>query len=438
MNKLSPIHYVFAALLLALNGWQAYDIHQNEFYRLLACQGPFFALYLWLCFRQDQDDSSIRFYTVLGIVLRLMLLFSMPLLSDDLYRFIWDGRLLIQGINPFDLLPADYMQQDVPPTGLNQALFDKLNSPEYFTIYPPVCQGVFATACWMYPSSISGAALVMKAALIAMEIGSILLIGRLLQALHLPARNVLFYALNPLIILEISGNLHFEGAMVFFLLLALWWMIKDRLDWSAAAMALSIASKLLPLLFLPLLLRHLGWKKSIRYYFITGLIVLALFIPLFNGAFLSNFGDSLDLYFRKFEFNASLYYLLRWIGFQASGYNLIAFIGPTLAAAVFLSILWLSFRRVADTSLSKLPEFMLYAITIYLFSATTIHPWYVSLPVVLCLFTPYRYPIVWSALIGLTYINYSYEPYHENLWIVGLEYSLVICYFIWERVKRNP
>ncbi|MEO1628626.1 MAG: mannosyltransferase, partial [Bacteroidota bacterium] len=53
-------------------------------------------------------------------------------------------------------------------------------------------------------------------------------------------------------------------------------------------------------------------------------------------------------------------------------------------------------------------------------------------PVVLCCFTHFRYPILWSALIGLTYVNYSYETYVENLWVVAIEYSLVLGFFLWE------
>ena len=274
----------------------------------------------------------------------------------------------------------------------------------------------------------------MKALVIGLEIGSVFLIRRLLKSYGLPAGNVLLYALNPLIVIEISGNLHFEGPMIFFLLLALWWLQRRQTAWSAVAMAFSIASKLLPLLFLPLLIRYLGWKKSLRYFLITGAVLLLLFLPLLNGSFIANFGDSLDLYFRKFEFNASIYYLLRWLGFQLYGYNLIAGFGPALGLVVFGSILWLAFRY--PTSDRELPGRMLAAITIYLLGATTVHPWYVSLPVVLCLFTHFRYPILWSALIGATYINYSYAQYSENLWIVGLEYTLTGLLFLWEWKAR--
>ena len=75
---------------------------------------------------------------------------------------------------------------------------------------------------------------------------------------------------------------------------------------------------------------------------------------------------------------------------------------------------------------------MLFAICLYLLFTTTVHPWYVALPVVLCLFTRFRFPILWSGLIWLTYFNYSGEVYEEKLWAVTVEYILVGLYAFWE------
>ncbi|MEL6721147.1 MAG: mannosyltransferase, partial [Bacteroidota bacterium] len=204
-----------------------------------------------------------------------------------------------------------------------------------------------------------------------------------------------------------------------------------KVIYSALSFALSIASKLLPLMFLPLLIKRLGWQKSLLYFSIVGSTVLLLFLPLISGAFLQNFGNSLDLYFRKFEFNASIYYLIRWIGFQIKGFNLIAKIGPALALGTLIGISALSLYE-RKPKIDRLPLMMLFAICIYLSFTTTVHPWYVSLPLVLCCFTNFRFPVLWSGLIFLTYINYSYTSYQENLWVVGLEYVLVWVFFIFE------
>ncbi len=104
-------------------------------------------------------------------------------------------------------------------------------------------------------------------------------------------------------------------------------------------------------------------------------------------------------------------------------------------------ILWMALREVVskkgkihagDFDFKTLPEEWLFAITLYLICTTTMHPWYTALPIVLCVFTKWRFPIMWSGLIFLTYVNYSYEPYRENLWVVALEYLAVAAWFAWE------
>ena len=443
-----------------------YQLSRSEFYPLVITYATFFGLYVLVC-QYVKNWSAVRFFLLTGIFLRLVLLFSLPNLSDDLYRFIWDGRLLNQGINPFDHLPFWYAENGFPISGLTAELYQQLNSPQYFTIYPPVNQLIFATATALFPTSVWGSSLMMKSFLLIFEIGSIFLIIKLLRTFTLPLKNALWYVLNPLIIIEIVGNIHFEGAMIFFLLLAVWLLIKQSesltecvtekyfyhnssekglLTFSAVAFALSVASKLLPLMFLPYFVKRVGgqllpkgkinWRTVTLFFFSIGLTLILLFIPLFNSRFIQNFGDSLNLYFQKFEFNASLYYVLRWIGFQIKGYNIIGTLGPLLASVTMLTIVvtaWMEKRP----NWQGLFEKMLLAITVYLCCTTTLHPWYLSLPIVFCVFTRFRFPIVWSGVIFLTYINYSYGDYYENLWMVGLEYTVVFSILLWELFSRK-
>ncbi|MEL6863322.1 MAG: hypothetical protein AAFP19_02835 [Bacteroidota bacterium] len=416
-------NYLIALVSILAISYLGFGVEQSDFWPMLFCYGLAFGSYAWVIYRV-KTHQQILFFLGLALVLRLILVGAFPFLSDDIYRFIWDGRLIVQGYNPFNQLPSFYLQEGQEVEGLNQVLFDQLNSPNYFTIYPPVCQAIFATACWLFPKSWIGAAVVMKLFMVLFEVGSMALIWKLLAYFQLPIRRILLYALNPLMIIEITGNLHFEGAMIFFLLLSLWFLVRSQWTWSALAMALSVAVKLLPLMFLPLLIQHLGWKRSFRYFLIGGLALLVLFSPLLNEVFLFHFGNSLDLYFRKFEFNASIYYLLRWLGFQLSGYNMIAIIGPGLGLLVLSSILYLSFRKM-EANVARLPLQMLLAVSIYLACTTTVHPWYTALPLVCCIFTPLRYPVWWTGLIFLTYVNYSYDPYWENLYFVALEYLVL-------------
>lgn len=423
-----------------------YFTEQSEFSRILMFGVPMFGAYFWLVFRPfdmprvsdtfkvSDTFTHLTFWLTFAIFLRFLLLFAFPSLSDDVFRFIWDGRLWNAGVNPFEQLPTYYLLPGNQVHGLDSTLFNQLNSPEYFTIYPPVNQLIFYISTAIFSTNIWGSMFLMKCFLFACEVGTILLLPKVLIQLKIDVKNTLVYAINPLIIIELCGNLHFEAAMIFFLVLAVYLLLKKRVNWSAIAFALSVASKLLPLIFLPFLIKKIGWKKSIQYGMIVAISLVILYLPILTETFIQNFGNSLNLYFQKFEFNASIYYISRWIGYQKVGWNMIAEYGPKLAMVSFSTILLLAFLPLLRKNQvwGNLPAAWLWAITIYLLFTTTIHPWYVSLPLFLCCFTNFKFPVIWSGLIFLTYINYSYGAYFENLWVVFFEYLIVFSVMIFE------
>ena len=411
-----------------------FAVDRTEFWPLIIAATIAFAGYGLLL--QSAKGSRLRNGLLIGLAIRLALVFAFPRLSDDVYRFIWDGKLVIAGQNPFGEVPAYYMEPGREADFTDPALFAELNSPNYHSVYPPLLQGIFTLAVLLSPGSWYGAAVIMKLFLLLAEMGTVYLLYRLLRQFRRPARDCLLYWLNPLILIEITGNLHFEGLMVCFLLLSLFLLGRSQYGRAGAAMAFSIASKLLPLMLLPYLLRRL-WRSSFWRYSITlGGVAFLLFIPLFAGGGLTDgFGGSLNLYFQKFEFNASLYYLLRAYGFYDVGYNQIAQYGPLLARVTLLTIFILALSD-ERTDWKSLPGRWLGAFVIYLLCATTVHPWYLAVPIALCCLTPWRYPIVWSYLILLTYASYVTVPYRENLWLVGLEYLMVLAYFALERSSQ--
>ena len=408
-----------------------FAVDRTEFWPLIVAATIAFAGYGLLL--HSAEATRLRYGLLIGLAIRLALLFAFPRLSDDVYRFIWDGNLVVAGENPFTQIPAYYMEGYGRSDFADPTLFPKLNSPEYHSVYPPVLQAVFAVAVLLSPGSWYGAAVIMKLFLLLAEIGTVYLLFRLLRQFRRPVQHSLYYWLNPLILIEVMGNLHFEGVMVCFLLLSLFLLGRSRYGRAGAAMAFSIATKLLPLMLLPYLLRRL-WRASFWRFFLTlGGVLLLLFLPLLIGSGVTDgFGGSLNLYFQKFEFNASLYYLLRAYGFYDVGYNQIAEYGPLLARVAMGGIL---IAALSDerTDWKSLPAMWLGAFVFYLLCATTVHPWYLSVPIALCCLTPWRYPIVWSYLILLTYSSYTTVPYRENLWLVGLEYIVVLTYFAVER-----
>ena len=140
------------------------------------------------------------------------------------------------------------------------------------------------------------------------------------------------------------------------------------------------------------------------------------------------------LWFQKFEFNASIYYIVRWIGFQLKGYNIIASAGKILPLMVILILNGLAFFR-RNNSTQKLIETMLVGVSAYFFLATTVHPWYIATPLLLSVFTKFRFALVWSFLVMLSYSAYIKNGFQENYWLIAVEYILVIGIFVLEIFK---
>ncbi len=125
----------------------------------------------------------------------------------------------------------------------------------HFTNYPPLNQLIFALAGILSGKSILGAVVVLRSVIILADLGTLYFGRKLLQKLKLPEHQIFWFILNPFIIIELTGNLHFEGVMIFLLILSLYFLVTKKWILSAVFIALSISLKLLPLIFLPLLFR---------------------------------------------------------------------------------------------------------------------------------------------------------------------------------------
>ena len=422
----------------AAYGGLAYATPRAHFGQLLGLMAVALLAYAWLL----RTALSLRWGLGAALVFRLLWLPALPALSDDLYRFRWDGLLVAHGVSPFRYRPdeliadggraafqrAETRSQVLPQL---QELYRNMNSPHYYSVYPPVCQFVFGAAARAFPDSDAGFAVCLRVVILAAEVGSAWLLLALLPALGWPPERALRYLLHPLVIVELTGNLHFEGVVLFFVLLALWLLAGRRWAASAGALGLGMATKLLPLLALPLLVRRLGWRRAAAYSAISLTGVLLLFSPFLSTDLFAHIAHSLKLYFRSFEFNASVYYLLRPVGYWLTSYNQIAVIGPALAVLSGLIGLWLAGRE-RRPRLPTLPQALLLMLTAYYALATTIHPWYLTLLVGLSVLSRFRYPLVWGGLAVLSYAAYRTSTYTENLWLVTLEYLVTFAVLAWE------
>jgi len=437
MNNASLQKPLLLYFLLLLSGivyfWLGYQTARENFLQVILLFTFLFAVY----FVTVKFFSIIYFKQLLiaGILFRIMLLFSLPNLSDDVYRFIWDGRLTANGINPFSHLPTEIIQMP-PVNGITKELFGQLNSPDYYTIYPPVLQGVFWLTAKLFPVNVFASVVFMKCIIFLVELGTVFLLIQLLKKISLPIHLSLLYFLNPLVITELTGNVHFEGVMIFFVLLAFFLLLHNNLTGSAIGLGLGIATKLVPVLFIPLFVNRLGWKKGLLFSLVAMITTVVLFAFVFDLATTQHLLQSVDLFIRRFEFNASIYYIVRWIGTMVKGYNIIAVAGPLLYSIAAGIILFLSFRNKKNSGQSLFVK-ALFIITIWYLFSTTVHPWYVCLPVALSVFTPYRYAMIWSFTSILSYAAYQFTPVQETLWLIGVGYIIMIGYALWELKKKQ-
>ncbi len=352
------------------------------------------------------------------------LFFKVPLLSDDVYRFIWDGRLSISGINPFLYLPSEL--------GSYPDLFPKLNSPQYYSVYPPLKQYIFAISAFLAGGSEELNIFWLRLFIMLSMLSGFYFFRKILSLLKKDEIELYWLAFNPLILIESLGNLHFEVVVLSLLLSSYFVFLKSKsISWSAVLFGLAVSVKLIPIILLPLILRKLGLKKGLVFSLFVLIVNIILFIPFYSPQFFVNFGDSLDLYFHSFEFNAGLYYLLREIGFAFTGFNTIQYLGTALALIDVILILWISFRA------KSFLEAVVLILSIHLLMSTTVHPWYIIPLMGLSFLTHLKYPLAWSGLIFLSYAAYRTEVVEENLWLTAFSYLLLFVFIIFEsRQKR--
>lgn len=415
------VSLVLTSLLVVFLGYFA---DRTVFSNFIAVWSVLFLLYGWLAF--GSHSISHRLLVQTGIACRALLLFSIPQMSDDVFRFLWDGRLTVAGYHPFLYTPGYIIDHHFIIPGITEELFARLNSPDYFTVYPPVCQAVFALSALVSPVEILPAVVAMKLCMLVFEGYTIWLLWKNRGRFGLPDNAAAIYALNPLVILEFSGNLHFEGAMICFLVAGFIALQRERILSGAAFWALATASKLLPLMLLPAIWKWLGWRKGIRFIFLFTLFSGLLFSPLL--AVFPNILESLDLYFRQFQFNASMYYIIRGLGFRARGWDIGEYSGPVLGLLTLAGVLWLAFRVRTGESAPALAKTLALSLFLYLSLAAVVQPWYVAVPMVFSLFTRYRFLILWSGVVVLSYSHYNGGQYQEHYWLIALEYI-----FLWKQ-----
>ena len=341
---------------------------------------------------------SLTSVIVYAVLFRLMLAGVPPSLSDDAYRYVWDGLIQKRGGNPYEFAP-----QDVPWTDHHQdIIYERLNSKSFISVYPPVSQLIFRFGAFWHRSDTFWSYYVVKAIFILAELMAIFILSRIVSSGF-----VLFYAWNPIVILETAGQAHTESAVLLALVLVLYLAQKNRVEWASVFLAMAGWIKLFPFIFFPFLWTRYGWRAVW-----PGILAGVLLALPFSAPYVPfHVAGSLNLYARFFEFNAGIYSGIKSILEWFTGDDWSKQLGP------FMRLIFLCGLPVLYTVDYRqhwpLARAMLITTGAYLALTTTVHPWYLLVPLFLCASLQVRgFHWVWLSACSIgTYLLYVGGPY---------------------------
>ncbi len=348
-----------------------------------------------------KPKTTLAVLLVTAALLRFLFLLEPPLLSSDLFRYLWEGQLLIEGGNPYLEPPASFERED--------EILAQVNHPEVPSVYPPIALWCFAVA-----SQLLYAPLSIKIMMCSADLWVLYLIGRLLGP-HQQAF-AWIYALHPLPIIETAGSGHLEPLAIAPFLLALlkWRQHKTGAFWIVVASGV----KLLPLVLLP------HFRKDWIGFTLGAFLLLFISLPLLK----LNMSQGLLIYVEHWSFNGSVYPLLEWC-FPQYGRSIVLIIGVVLT----LWVLWF-FEDPVDKSLWITGAFVLLS--------PTVHPWYGLWVFPFALLCGAETWIFLLSLLPLSYVALlSYDPQTHSwdppIWPQWIEYLLPLCALLIRQSRRS-
>jgi alpha-1,6-mannosyltransferase len=397
--------------LWKLNNWNDHLLYFLGLYLL------FFVIYciaVYLTRRQIFDllPNIGLWIIVSSLLLRATILFCTPSLSEDFYRYVWDGRTQGSGLSPYTYPPEASELQF-----LRNADYEKINHKDVKTPYPPFAENMFHLLV-----RISTHHEVFQFGIVLFDVLLILVLALLLRKESLPASMLLIYAWHPLPIVEFAGNAHIDIVAMSLLFVAYFAVTSSRVFLAGILLAAAALTKYIPLLTLPWFVQKGRWRVLLSFGISCFLIALPFYLKepnMFGGLF---------LFYKKWRFNDSLFGILYdWLGGAE----------PARIWGGFFTALIVIFCISARYSLYRS---FLYAYGTMILFSPVVHPWYVCWLIPCLAFYPSKPWIFFSGWIAVSYLIRFLFPtgeWHEPLWLKLLVYLPFYLLLLLQAFQKN-
>jgi alpha-1,6-mannosyltransferase len=359
---------------------------------------------------------GLRAAMALAVLWRLALIPAFPLLSDDVFRYVWEGRVQVQGGNP-------YAWEDRPESprweGLRDGVWRAVTHKEYTAVYPPLWEMASRLVVSTHDSVAA-----MKAFVVGGELALLALLARMVRRRGLPRERLLILAWSPLALVEVAGSGHNDAVGALLLTASL--AALDRGDGLGSALAASLGAQTK---FLPALVAA-SWLRRYRWWHVVAALDLALLLLVPYAAAGPGLWMSLGKYGRYWLFNETLFDpLAAMAGGHEGGVRLA---GVLLAALAFL----LAARKAEPVSAA------LAVVAASVLLAPNVLPWYALwfLPFLVLRDAPGA--LLFTGTVQLAYLVYpdwlSGQPWQVRGWVRALEYGPCLGVALVAWLRRRP
>jgi len=414
---------------------------------ILVFSGVVYLLTVFKTPRTNLRKNHIIWVIGIGIILRVLMLFTAPILEDDYFRYLWDGAVTANAINPYTYSPQEILEGTDIPTELTELaeesgdIIHNINHPEVRTIYPPIAQAFFALSYWLDSWSL----ITWKLILIIFDLATLSLIFNALGILKLPSSYLIIYWWNPLLLKEIFNSGHLDVLVFPFVLSAIIMASQNRYIRSTLTLIIGMGIKLWPAFLLPVILRPIISKPKK----LLGTLVLAvisigiLFLPVYFSGLDQSSG--FIAYSQSWQNNDSVFRMLIYIselGLDLLGYQTFHKYTAARFLMVALIAVWIAFVTLGKTFKNEdLFKKSLFIIAFVFLISPTQFPWYATWLIPFLAIKPRFSLLLLTALLPLYYLRYYFEPRGEieiftNV-VVWVEFVPVWILLIWEWRKNR-